>query len=150
MTPEHFSTAVYIFGGNLFIAVDMMSYIYSSVDGYTWITNTGPSLVGDSQYIIYARGAFLATGGYGGAPIWESEMFYTNTSPPPTTLGISTYAGVTINGTVGGVYQIQYNTSLNTNWQTITNIQLPYSPYLWIDTSTTVTGQRFYQSVQLQ
>jgi hypothetical protein len=59
------------------------------------------------------------------------------------------YPGVTINGTAGAVYQIQDSTDLNT-WQTVTNFMLPCSPYIWIDTSSFVTGQKFYRSVQLQ
>ena len=85
-----------------------------------------------------------------GSAISQSGVFATQSNSPATSLGISTYPGVTINGTAGAVYQIQYTTSLNSTWQTLTNFMLPYSPYLWVDTSSTVSGQRFYRSIQLQ
>ena len=82
--------------------------------------------------------------------LYQSSLIAATTNRTATTLGIAAYPGVTINGTVGQTYQIQYSTSLNANWTAATNITLPYSPYIWVDTSTTVTGQRYYRSVQLQ
>ena len=42
---------------------------------------------------------------------------------------------------------VQYATNLSqtSNWQTLTNLTLPGSPYLWVDTSTPATVQRFYR-----
>ena len=82
--------------------------------------------------------------------LYQSSLIASTANQTATTLGIAAYAGVTINGSVGQTYQIQYSTSLNFDWTAATNITLPYSPYVWVDTSTTVTGQRFYRSVQLQ
>src|ERR1019366_7424075 len=50
------------------------------------------------------------------------------------------YAGLTISGTVGSNYVVQFaaNLSQTTNWQTLTNLTLPSSPCLWMDTSTTL------------
>ena len=136
------------YGGNQFIATEGLN-LYTSSNGYTWATNRNwSSLGGYPLTLTYGQGTFVAAISSGN--IYQSGVFFTNSSPPPTTLAISTYPGVTINGTDGGVYQIQYNTSLNTNWQTITNFILPYSPYLWVDTSSTANGQRFYRTIQLQ
>ena len=64
----------------------------------------------------YGQWTFVATDANGN--IYQSEAFGTDLNAPPTTLGISTYAGVTINGTAGGVYRIQCSTDLDT-WQTL-------------------------------
>jgi formylglycine-generating enzyme required for sulfatase activity len=62
------------------------------------------------------------------------------------TLSLQSYAGLTITGTVGSNYVVQYSTNLSqTNWLTLTNLTLPNSPYLWVDTSTPETGKRFYR-----
>jgi eukaryotic-like serine/threonine-protein kinase len=71
----------------------------------------------------------------------------------PAELGIQTYAGLTITGTVGTVYSIEYVTDLaQTNtagaWRCLEFLQLPASPYLWADKSAPATGQRFYRAVE--
>src|SRR6266508_4489982 len=63
------------------------------------------------------------------------------------------YAGLSITGLVGTVYQIQYVTDLaqtnNANsWRCVEFLQLPASPYLWTDKSAPATGRRFYRAVK--
>jgi len=62
-------------------------------------------------------------------------------------VSIELYAGLTITGSVGTNYVVQYVNALShsTNWQTLTNLTLPTNPYLWVDTSTPAWGQRFYR-----
>jgi hypothetical protein len=60
-------------------------------------------------------------------------------------LGIGTFAGVTITGTVGRTYQIQSSPDLST-WTTRATILLNSSPYLWIDQNP-VSGNKFYRAV---
>jgi formylglycine-generating enzyme len=57
------------------------------------------------------------------------------------------YAGLTITGTMGSVYVVQFVTNLSqtNNWQTLTNLTLTSSPYLWMDLSTAATANRFYR-----
>ncbi len=67
-------------------------------------------------------------------------------------LNIQTYAGLSITGTVGTVYSIQYITDLaRTNdasaWRSLEFLQLPASPYLWTDKSGPATGRRFYRAM---
>ena len=140
--------------GNEFVLAIANNYngsggtVATSTDGTLWQTN-GTMNFGSGSIISLAFGqGTLVTAT--AKQIYQSGVFVTQSNVPTTTLGISTYPGVIINGTAGAVYQIQYTTSLNSTWQTLTNFMLPYSPYIWIDTSSTVTGQKFYRSVQLQ
>src|SRR5512136_1336375 len=69
----------------------------------------------------------------------------------PAELGIQTYAGLTITGTVGTVYSIECVTDLaQTNnpgaWRCLEFLQLPASPYLWTDKSAPATDRRFYRA----
>jgi formylglycine-generating enzyme required for sulfatase activity len=71
----------------------------------------------------------------------------------PAEVDIQLYAGLTITGVVGTVYQIQYVTDLaQTNnastWRCLEFLQLPASPYLWADRSTPASGRRFYRVVE--
>jgi formylglycine-generating enzyme required for sulfatase activity len=67
-------------------------------------------------------------------------------------LQIQTYAGLTITGVVGSVYQIQYITDFaqSTNagaWRCLEFLKLPASPFLWVDTSAPAATRRFYQAL---
>jgi hypothetical protein len=71
----------------------------------------------------------------------------------PAVVRIALYAGLTIQGTIGCQYRIDYTTFLNPNpsltvWTTLTTITLPSSPFLYVDT-TVVSGNRFYRVVPL-
>lgn len=50
----------------------------------------------------------------------------------PSDLKFGTYAGVTVQGTAGNTYLIQYSTDL-VNWVTATNVTLDSSTYNWAD-----------------
>jgi len=62
-------------------------------------------------------------------------------------LGIGTFAGVTISGTVGRTYQVQSSPDLNA-WTTRATILLNASPYLWIDKNP-ISGNKFYRALLL-
>jgi hypothetical protein len=62
-------------------------------------------------------------------------------------LGIGTFAGVTITGTVGRTYQVQSSPDLNA-WTTRATLLLNSSPYLWIDQNP-VSGNKFYRAILL-
>ena len=152
--PYYYTSGFITFGGNqfcFFIQGNNPAYVSTSSDGNSW-TSISPIQI--SPYVslnslAYGQGTIVAIDSFG-RNIYQSDVFTSDTnSPAPTTLGISTYAGVSINGMPGAVYQIQSSTDMNT-WQTLTNFMLPSSPYIWVDTSSTVTGQKFYRSVQLQ
>jgi hypothetical protein len=59
---------------------------------------------------------------------------------------LNMYAGLTIVGVTGGHYKIEYRTSFATNtWATLTNLNLPASPYFFIDMLSPGTDQKFYR-----
>ncbi len=73
----------------------------------------------------------------------------------PAELGIQTYAGLTITGTAGTVYSIEYVTDLaQTNtasaWRSLEYLQLPASSYLQADKSAPATGKQFYRAVAME
>jgi len=68
------------------------------------------------------------------------------------TVSLQLYAGLTVFGWVGSNYTVQCVSSLgqtnsDNNWQTLTNLALPSSPYIWADLSIPATGQRFYRVI---
>jgi formylglycine-generating enzyme required for sulfatase activity len=74
-------------------------------------------------------------------------------SQTATELGIETYAGLAITGTVGAVYSIEYVTNFTEpegQWQCLEFLRLPTSPYLWIDTSASLAEKRFYRAVAME
>ena len=84
------------------------------------------------------------------AACWPAAPRASAQTPP--VLDLRLYAGLTITGAVGTVYQIQCVTDLaQTNtpsaWRCLEFLQLPASPYLWADKSAPATGQRFYRAV---
>jgi sugar lactone lactonase YvrE len=62
-------------------------------------------------------------------------------------LGIGTFAGVTITGTVGRTYQVQSSPDM-ASWTTRATLLLTSSPFLWIDQNP-VNGNKFYRAVML-
>lgn len=69
-------------------------------------------------------------------------------------LNIALYPGLTITGSIGCQYRIEYTTFLNPNpsltvWTTLTTLMLPSSPFLYVDTTAPATGTRFYRAVPL-
>jgi formylglycine-generating enzyme required for sulfatase activity len=67
-------------------------------------------------------------------------------------LDIQLYAGLTITGAVGTVYQIEYvsdleQTNIPSAWRCLEFHQLLASPYLWADKSAPANGRRFYRAV---
>ena len=124
-----------------------------SIDGTNWVAlGAGTRIPGGWQLTgvsvppnstLRARG-FVA-GGYLNSSGWFVESSVRTVAP---ILDIHTYAGLTIMGTVGVTYQIQYKTSLNnTNWTPLVDLMLPTNPYLYVDTNSPATGQRFYRAV---
>ena len=70
-----------------------------------------------------------------------------------TELEIQSPAGLTLLGEISKVYSIEYVTDLadpaQSDWRCLEFLQLPASPYLWVDKSAPATGRRFYRAVAM-
>jgi len=66
-------------------------------------------------------------------------------------LTVNMYAGLTIDGDVGQMYQVQYVPAFGNqfNWQTLTNVTLTNAPYLFIDVDSARVPGRFYRALPL-
>lgn len=66
----------------------------------------------------------------------------------PAALALDAYAGISISGTIGATYRVDFATRLApSNWITLTNIALPSSPYLYFDASGPIRSNRYYRAV---
>jgi hypothetical protein len=66
----------------------------------------------------------------------------------PANISIALYAGITIQGTIGYTYGIEYATNLqNVTWLSLTNITLAQPVEIWVDTTVPVVerARRFYR-----
>jgi formylglycine-generating enzyme required for sulfatase activity len=68
----------------------------------------------------------------------------------PTGLDLELYAGLSITGTVGTVYSLEYVTDLaRTNaWHNLSFLQLQTTNCLWFDSTAPAKGKRFYRAIQ--
>jgi len=66
----------------------------------------------------------------------------------PPALDLQLYAGLSITGAVGTVYSVEYVTDLaqSNSWRSLEFLQLPASPYLWVDKSAPTADHRFYRA----
>jgi len=65
-------------------------------------------------------------------------------------LGIDCYAGVRILGVPGRTYSVEATPAIGApNWQVLTNLVLPSSPYVWIDYESPQVPLRIYRSAEL-
>jgi N-acetylneuraminic acid mutarotase len=93
------------------------------------------------------NGTLYVMGGYnaGNATIGSVEAF----TPATAITAIKLYAGLTLAGPVGSTNEIDFKTDLAaTNWTELTSLVLPASPYLFIDTNSPSSANKFYRVVQ--
>lgn len=114
---------------------NVLSRIYVGV--HFWFSDTVGQTIGNqvAAYVV-ANGPHLIT--------------QSNTNAT-SQLGIATSPVITIKGTVGQSYRIDYATSLApTNWTALKYVTLPTaSPYLIYDNSSGSSSQRFYRAVSV-
>jgi hypothetical protein len=80
-------------------------------------------------------------------PAWSVQFDDFQFTPDPG-LDVHMYAGLTLSGTVGRTYEIQYATNVNSpTWQPLADITLASSPYLYFDTNSASATKRFYRAV---
>ena len=84
----------------------------------------------------------------------DNAPFVGNVVPSRPQLSLTMQSGnpaITVQGSIGGHYQLQAATSLPaTNWTTLTNVFLPTSPYAYLDTRASKTGSTIYRVVGTQ
>jgi formylglycine-generating enzyme required for sulfatase activity len=87
----------------------------------------------------------------GTTPSATGCRFYRATVVPvaPAQLSLQRDSGLTITGTVGALYAIEYATNLTQPmaWRPLTNLTLLASPYLVPGTAPSTTGSRFYRAI---
>src|SRR5438128_6818020 len=68
-----------------------------------------------------------------------------------TSLDVHLYAGLSVTGSVGRIYKVEYTTNLAlpNSWSPLSTFTLPFNPYLFVDTSIPVTATRFYRATML-
>src|ERR1700747_220999 len=79
---------------------------------------------------------------------WAALAGAPRASAQPPGLNLQLYAGLSITGAVGTVYSVEYCIDLaqTTSWRSRECLQLPASPYLWVDKSAPTTDHRFYRA----
>ena len=115
---------------------NVLSRIYVGV--HYWFSDTAGQTIGN-QVAAYV----LANG---------PRLITQSTTNATSQLGLATYPAITLTGTAGQAYRIEYATSLTpTNWTTLKYVTLPTAaPYLIYDhTAVGVDPQRFYRAVSI-
>lgn len=118
---------------------------------YQWYHGTNAiSGATNNSYAI----AHVATGDIGGYHVVITNSFGSVTSRVAQLtvafLGIDLYAGIKILGVPGRTYQIEATPATGTpNWQTLTNLALPSTPYIWIDYDSPAVPARLYRAAEL-
>jgi hypothetical protein len=80
-------------------------------------------------------------------PAWSVQFDDFQFTPDPG-LDVRMYAGLTLSGSVGSTYEIQYSTNVNgPTWQPLADITLTNSPYLYFDTNSASAPKRFYRAL---
>jgi hypothetical protein len=148
-----FSGATGLWGQNTTLGVGAVG---SGSLSYQWYFN-GVAITGATTNSYTIDGIQFTNAGLYSVVISSPYGSVTNTAyqvvvnPANTSLGI--FPGVYITGTAGYSYTILSTTNLaDTNaWVTLTNIAIPTTPYIWVDTATDTTlpgnPKKFYRVV---
>ena len=113
---------------------------------YQWQLN-GTNLAGATGSSLALTNVSAGQAGSYTVVVSNAAGSSTSSSAVLSLLSLNMYAGLTIVGQSGGTYQIDYKNNLSaTNWTSLTNIVLPSSPYLFIDTTSPSSASRFYRA----
>ncbi|MGA2853150.1 MAG: LamG-like jellyroll fold domain-containing protein [Verrucomicrobiota bacterium] len=120
----------------------------NSALSYQWLFN-GTNIVGATASSLTLTNAMLSNGGKYSVIVNDAEGSVTSSVAVVTLINIQLYAGIAISGPVGTNYEVSYRADLdNSNWITLTNLALPNSPYLFIDTTSPAINHRFYRVLE--
>lgn len=142
-----------IFANHLFMARSGQ-YLATSVDGTNWVQNPhslpGQSILPDPRFATDGA-RLVVVAGDPPTPGFGIHNGYTYTSGLLVDLEITNAPVPTlqISGLVGRSNRIEFRDSLpltgSTNWQSLTNLPLPTSPWTLVDPTATNSAQRFYR-----
>jgi streptogramin lyase len=143
--------------GNIYLAcgtsirkIDAATNVVTMAGNFT--QNSYTNGAGNLARFNSASGVCLSQGSIFVADSGNNRIRQISFNPQPqvvtgANLGIGTFAGVTITGTVGRTYQVQSSPDLSA-WTTRTTLLLNSSPYLWIDQNP-INGNKFYRALLL-
>ena len=119
--------------------------------GYQWFFNDAPISGATTPLLAFNPVVATNTGAY---KVVVTNSFGSVTSRVAqlsvSFLEIESYAGIKLLGLVGRTYRIEATPASGpVNWQTLTNVVLPSSPYVWIDHGSPAAGQRLYRAAEL-
>jgi len=82
-------------------------------------------------------------------PVKQNRLNEILAERPDHELTVAAYPGLTITGSVGARYRIEYRDALPANgaWHVLTNVVLPSSPWLYFDREAFAHPRRFYRAV---
>ena len=112
---------------------------------YQWRLN-GTNIVGATNSSLTLSNITASQAGVYTVLVSNAAGTITSSAATLSLLGIKQYAGLTITGQAGGNYLIEYMNTINSSWATLTNITIPVSPYLFIDTDSPNHPSRFYRA----
>ena len=100
--------------------------------------------------VAYLQALIIFATSCGAASFWPAGVTLSGNSlvVNPAEVSIALYAGITIHGTVGYSYGIEYATNLqNATWNYLTNITLAQPVEIWVDTTVSAAerARRFYR-----
>ena len=118
---------------------------------YQWLLNSVP-LAGQTSTNLNLTN--LAASQAGAYSVIVSNSFNVVTSAPAqlvindACVGVQLYAGLNMSGQPGATYHLSYTTNLNApiSWLPIATNTMPISGWLYIDTNTPFSPQRFYRA----
>jgi len=113
---------------------------------YQWLLN-GVAIPGANRSAYTITNTSASSAGYYSVIVSNSLGSVASSSALITTVGLQMCATLDIAGPTNLTYRIDYRSSLATNWLTIADIQIPASPYTYVDLSSRGQQQRFYRVV---
>jgi hypothetical protein len=118
---------------------------------YQWLLNSVPLAGQTSTNLVLTNLAASQAGAYS---VIISNSFNAVTSAPAqlvindACVDIRLYAGLNMSGQPGATYVLSYTTNLNApiNWLALVTNAMPVSGWLYIDTNSSFSPQRFYRA----
>jgi hypothetical protein len=113
---------------------------------YQWALN-GTNINGATNSVLTLNNASVTNVGIYTVTITNSlGNSITSTGAALTTVNIAMFAGIIINGVLQTNFTIQSSPTLaGGSWTTLTNLNLPSQPYIYIDYSSITNSKQFYQ-----